>query len=66
MLLKQLLEVLIKMEINLNPEKPEKCSLCGKHKGQHKAKTYNCPFNEVKRGFPSYRTNKFFTSKENK
>lgn len=29
--------------MNLDPSKPAKCKHCGRARGKHKAKTYQCP-----------------------
>ena len=54
------------IELNFDPPKPVKCKHCGKDKGKHKAGTHNCPFNEVRRGHPSFRADVFFEPKEKK
>jgi len=48
------------MNIDFNPKPQPKCINCGKVKGRHQAKTLNCPFNEVRRGFASFRKDKFY------
>jgi hypothetical protein len=50
----------------LNPPKIPKCKNCGKSKGNHKAVTLNCPFNEVRRGFPNFLKDQVYEPKEPK
>lgn len=39
----------------------DKCKLCNKAKGKHKADTLNCPIGRGR--FPTFKVNEFFTPK---
>ena len=48
----------------LNPEPEPTCSLCGRKKGKHKAKTFNCVSGRGKAAW--FKHNQFFKAKKKK
>lgn len=55
-----------KLNIFGEPIQPQlKCKHCGKAKGDHLAKTFNCPFGRS-RSFPQYRNNQTFEALDRK
>lgn len=48
-----------KYDLDGNLIKPQKCKHCGREKGDHLAKTFNCPFGRS-RSFPNFMDAQFF------
>lgn len=45
--------------------KPQICALCGRHRGDHKAKTLHCPLGRKNLRFPHFSQTQTYTEKAN-